>query len=108
MNEKNKFKEKTLDGIIWKFAEKIGSQMILFVIQIVLARLLLPEDYGRIGLVTIFISILDIFVQQGLTTALIQKKDADIKDYSTVFYMNIIGALILYIICYLLAPICPL
>lgn len=105
MNEKNKFKEKTLDGIIWKFAEKIGSQMILFVIQIVLARLLLPEDYGRIGLVTIFISILDIFVQQGLTTALIQKKDADIKDYSTVFYMNIIGALILYIICYLLAPV---
>lgn len=104
MNEKSELKERTLNGALWKFAEKVGMQIMQFVIQIVLARLLLPEDYGTVGLVTIFISILDIFALQGLTTALIQKREADEKDYSTVFYMNIIGALVLYAVCYLIAP----
>ena len=71
-NEQN-LKERAIEGTVWKFAEKIGMQLISIVIQIVLARLLLPEDYGVVGLLSIFISISDVFIMQGFTTALIQK-----------------------------------
>ena len=95
---------KTVNGFVWKFMEKIGSQAMQLIIQIILARILLPEEYGLVGLLTIFITISDVFILQGLTTALIQKKEADEMDFSSVFFSNIVISLILYLGLYFLSP----
>lgn len=79
-------KLKALSSLFWKLMERGGTQGIQFIVQIVLARLLLPEEYGLIALVTIFITLANVFVQSGFNTALIQKKDADEVDFSSVFY----------------------
>lgn len=98
-------KSKVLTGLIWKFSERIGAQIVSFIVSIVLARLLMPEDYGTIALVTVFISLSDVFVQSGFGQALIQKIDADELDFSSVFYFNIAISCIIYLILFLLAPI---
>ena len=100
----NSLKSRAINGIKWKFAEKVGMQLMQFVIQIVLARLLMPEDYGLIGLLTIFINISDVFILQGFTTALIQKQNADEVDFSSVFFANMIMSFIIYIVLFALAP----
>ena len=92
-------------NFIWKFMERTGSQLISFIVSIILARLLMPADYGIIALCMVFIFILQVFADSGLGTALIQKKDPDDLDFSTVFYTNIFLAVGLYIIMYLLAPL---
>lgn len=73
MKNNDVLKNKVINGVVWKLLEKIGMQLIQFIIQIVLARLLLPSDYGIVGILTIFITISDVIIQQGFTTALIQK-----------------------------------
>lgn len=78
--------------------------MVTFIVSIVLARLLTPEDYGTIALVTVFTTILQVFVDSGLGTALIQKKDADDLDFSSVFYFNFAVCLILYAVMFAAAP----
>ncbi len=78
--------------------------MIQFVVQIMLARLLLPQDYGLITLVTVFTAVASIFVESGFNTALIQKKDADELDFSSVFYFSLLFAAILYIVLFFSAP----
>lgn len=105
MRTEDAFKQKALNSALWKFLDKIGTQVAQFIIQIVLARLLLPSDYGLIGLLTIFIAISDVFIQQGFATALIQKKDVDDLDYSSVFFANIFLSFILYGILFLIAPL---
>ena len=75
-----------LSNLLWRFAERCGAQGVAFVVQIVLARLLAPDVYGTIALVTVFTTILQVFVDSGLGNALIQKKDADDLDFSSVFY----------------------
>ena len=77
-------------NFIWRFAERSGAQLVTFVVSVVLARLLMPEDYGTIALVTVFTTIMQVFVDSGLSTALIQKKDADDLDFSSVFYFNFV------------------
>ena len=104
MKSEDTLKQKALNSALWKFLDKIGTQVAQFIIQIVLARLLLPSDYGLIGLLTIFIAISDVFIQQGFATALIQKKDVDDLDYSSVFFANIFLSFILYGILFLIAP----
>jgi teichuronic acid exporter len=84
--------------------ERGGTQGIQFVIQIVLARLLIPEDYGIIALVIIFINISNVFVQSGFNTALIQKKNVDEIDFSSVFYLSLFVAVLLYIGLFFSAP----
>lgn len=84
--------------------ERGGTQGIQFIVQIVLARLLSPEDYGIIALVVIFTQIATVFVQSGLSTALIQKKDVNETDFSSVFYLSLFIACLLYIIIYFIAP----
>ena len=98
-------KSKVMNGMVWKLFEKIGMQAMQMIIQIVLARLLLPEDYGIIGLLTIFVNISDVFLLQGFSTALIQKKNADELDYSSVFYANIIVSFLIYAVLFLLSPL---
>lgn len=93
-----------ISSLLWKFTERIGAQIVQFIVQIILARLLLPEDFGVIVIAVIFINIASIFVQQGFSTALIQKTDPDDIDYSTVFYINLIVASIMYTTLYIVAP----
>ena len=80
-------KSKVLSSLLWKLMERGGTQGIQFIVMVVLARLLLPEEFGLIVLVTIFISIAGVFVQSGFNIALIQKKDTDEVDFSSVFYL---------------------
>ena len=75
-------------NFFWRFAERCGAQGIAFVVSIVLARLLAPEAYGVIALVTVFTNILNVFVDSGMGNALIQRKNADDTDFSTVFFFN--------------------
>ena len=96
--------ESVVKGFMWRFAERCGAQLVSFVVSIVLARILSPEDYGTIALVTVFTAILKVFVDIGLGTALIQKKDADDLDFSSVFYFNFIVCLVLYAVMFLAAP----
>lgn len=96
--------ENILSNFIWRFAERCGAQLVSFIVSIVLARILAPEDYGTIALVTVFTAILQVFVDSGLGTALIQKKDTDNLDFSSVFYFNFAVCLILYAGMFIAAP----
>ena len=97
-------KAKVIYSLMWKFFERGGTQGIQLVVQILLARLLLPEDYGVIAVVTTFIVIANVFVQSGLNTALVQKKDADEVDFSSIFYLSLFIAGVLYIILFFSSP----
>lgn len=97
--------QSVLKNFFWRFAERSGAQLVTFVVSIVLARILIPEDYGQIALITVFTSIMQVFVDSGLGTALIQKKDATDLDFSSVFFFNLIVCLILYVLMYLCAPL---
>ena len=98
-------KTKVFSSLVWKLLERGGTQGIQFLIQIVLARLLAAEQFGTIAIVMVFINIAQVFVQSGFNTALIQKKDADDVDFSSVFYLSLALAGILYLIIFLSAPI---
>lgn len=104
MTDSNNLKKKTIFGFFWRFAERCGAQGVSFVVSIVLARILEPDVYGTIALVTVFTSILSVFVDSGMGVALVQKKDADDLDFSTVFYFNIVMCIVIYIILFLFAP----
>ena len=93
-----------MKNFIWRLAERCGAQLVTFIVSIVLARILAPEDYGTIALVTVFTTILQVFVDSGLGTALIQKKDADDLDFSSVFFFNFVVCLILYLGMFIAAP----
>lgn len=93
-----------ISNFLWRFAERCGAQLVTFIVSIVLARILSPNDYGTIALVTVFITILQVFIDSGLSTALIQKKDADDLDFSSVFYFNLIVCIILYLLMFYNAP----
>ena len=97
-------KQNIFSNLIWRFLERTGAQVVQFVVAIVLARLLTPEDYGTIALITVFITIMNVFVDSGLGSALVQKKDADNIDFSTVFYTNIVFCLVLYALMFVASP----
>ena len=97
-------RESVLSSLFWKLLERGGTQGIQFIVQIVLARLLAPEQFGIIAIVMVFINIAQVFVQSGFNTALIQKKDADEEDFSSIFYLSLGIAGIIYIIIFMAAP----
>lgn len=103
--ENNIMKDNVVTGFLWRFLERCGAQGVALIVSIVLARLLEPEAYGIIAIVTIFTSIMNVFIDSGLGNALIQKKDADDLDFSTVFFFNIILCFVLYIVMYYCAPV---
>lgn len=92
-------------NLFWRFAERSGAQGVSFIVQLILARLLAPEDYGTVAIIAVVINILGVFVDSGLGNALIQKKDADDIDFSTVFYTNIAFCVLLYALLFLGAPL---
>ena len=96
---------KVFSNLTWRFAERCGAQLVTFIVSIFLARILMPEDYGTVALVTVFTAILQVFVDSGLSTALIQKKDADDLDFSSVFYFNFAVCITLYLVMFLAAPL---
>lgn len=100
----NQIKSKVIISLFWKLMERVGTQGIQFIVQIVLARLLLPEEYGTIAIIAIFISFANVFVQYGFNTALIQKKNADDVDFSSVFYMSLFVAGVFYFVLFFTAP----
>lgn len=97
-------KDKIVSGLFWKLVENGGAQGIQALISILLARLLSPEEYGVISIITIFITVINVIVQNGFSTALIQKKDTDSIDFSSVFYFDLLVALIMYGGLFLAAP----
>lgn len=97
-------KTSIIGNLFWKFAERILAQVVSLVVSVVLARLLLPEDYGAISMVTVFITIANVFVTAGIPSALVQKKDATKEDFSTVFYFNFILSIIIYLVLFVAAP----
>jgi len=98
-------KKHVLTNILWRLAERVGAQMVSFVVSVVLARLLLPEDYGVVAIILVFTGIMDIFIDSGFRNALIQKKDADEIDFSTVFFFSIAMGVGLYLLLFLAAPL---
>ena len=102
---KKTFKARIFSSFIWKFLERTGTQGIQFIIQMFLARMLLPKDYGAVALIMIFVSLANVFVRAGFSSALIQKKNADEIDFSSVFYLSFFIALILYGVLFISSPI---
>ena len=91
-------KKQTISGAIWKCCERTSGQLISFIVSIILARILLPNDYGLIALVFVFTTLCDKLVVCGFATSLIQKKNADEKDFSSVFYLSFGIAIVLYVL----------
>lgn len=97
-------KNKVVKGLFWKLLENGGAQAVQFIVAIILARLLTPAEYGVVGIITIFITIANVFVQSGFSTALVQKKDADASDFSSVCYFELVLSVVLYGVLYVAAP----
>lgn len=91
-------------GLFWQYFQRIGNQLVQFVVSIILARLLVPEDFGTIALIGVFITVSNILIDSGFGNALIQKKSLDEEDISSVFYLNLLISIILYISIYIAAP----
>lgn len=90
---------------IWKFGERIIAQGVSLLVSIVLARILSPEDFGVVGIVTVFFNLANVIISGGLNTALIQKKDADKDDYSSVLIVCVIVSVALFVILWFAAPV---
>ena len=96
--------QNTIINFLWRFAERCAAQFVTLIVSIVLARILTPSDFGMVSLVMVFTTIMQVFVDSGLGTALIQKKNADDLDFSSVFYFNFAVCLILYVGMFIVAP----
>jgi len=97
-------RNKAIHGIAWSTIERFSVQGIQFVIQIIMARILGPEDYGIIAILVVFLAIFQVFVDSGFSSALVQKHDRSEVDYSTVFYFNIGISIIFFLILFFMAP----
>lgn len=97
-------KDKTVKGVIWSAVDRFSAQGVQFVFSILIARLLMPEDYGVIAMLGIFLGVSQSFIDSGFGTALIRKIDRTETDFSTVFYFNIVVATLFYLILFVSAP----
>lgn len=102
--ENDSLKNASILGFVWRFLQNFSTQFIGLVIQIILARILMPSDYGLVSLTSTTITILNVIVSTGFTSAIVQKKEVDELDRSSMFYFSIIIGVILYIIVFLCAP----
>ena len=102
--KKDDLMKHALGGIIWKFSERVLAQLVSLVVSVVLARILMPEDYSLVSIVAIFFAFCNVLVAGGFNAALIHKKDADSQDYSSVLYLTLAVAAVLYGLMFFLAP----
>jgi len=96
-------KQKTLHGLFWSFVDSFGIYFITFGFSVAIARALMPKDYGLVGMIAIFIAISQMLIDSGFLSALVQKKDTDNTDYSTIFWFNVGLAVVLYILLFAFA-----
>ena len=97
-------RDKTIKGSFWAFLERVGYLALQFVSNIVLARLLLPEDFGTIGILLVFVTISEVLVDGGFSTSLIQRPSISNVDISTVFYTNLGISIVIYLLLFISAP----
>lgn len=97
-------KKQAISGVVWTFAQQFSVQLINFGVQIVLARLLMPQDFGLIAMIMVFISIGQVLMDSGMTSSIIRMKNPDQIDYSTVFVTNFLISIVIYIFIFLGAP----
>lgn len=98
-------RKKTLHGAGWSFIDNIANYGVSFIVGLILARMLTPQEYGLIGIILIFIALFNTIVDSGFSNALIRNKDAKEIDYNTVFFVNLAVSLLLFVICYFSAPV---
>ncbi|MDA7929267.1 oligosaccharide flippase family protein, partial [Akkermansiaceae bacterium] len=101
----NSLRQKATSGVFWSAFERFGQQGCAFIVQLVLARLLVPEIFGLIAIVSVFVSILNVVADCGFSRALIQRKEIDTRDLDTVFFFNVGISLALYLLLYVVAPL---
>jgi len=100
----SELKDKILSGLIWQYSQRLSAQAIQLIVSIILARLLLPKDFGIVALIGVFITLSAVLVDSGFSNALIQKKEVDQKDYASVFILNLILSFLLYLLLFFTAP----
>lgn len=105
MSEEQTLKSKTVKGVGWSAIDTLAGQGIAFFVGLILARLLSPDEYGLIGIITIFISLFNVFINSGFNTALVRKVDADHKDYNTMFLFNMAVSAILFVVLWFCSPL---
>jgi O-antigen/teichoic acid export membrane protein len=97
-------KKQAISGMIWTYSQQFGGQLVTFAVSIVLSRILMPEEFGLIGMLTIFIGIGTALFDGGMTSSIIRSKNLRQSDYSTVFFFNLLCSTLLYIILFISAP----
>ncbi|MBD1364351.1 lipopolysaccharide biosynthesis protein [Mucilaginibacter sp. ZT4R22] len=97
--------KRAVSGLLWTFAQQFGAQAITFITSVILARILLPSDFGLIGMLALFMGVGNVLIDGGLTNSLIRSQDVDQSDYSSVFFINIIGSVVIYLIVFFCAPL---
>ena len=105
MEAKGLLKKQAISGVIWTFTQQFSVQIINFIVQVILARLLLPEMFGLIAMINIFISIGQMLMDGGMTTSLIRTKNPDNSDYSTVFTTNLLVSIVIYLLIFVGSPL---
>ena len=100
----SELKDKTVKGVIWSSIDRFSTKGISFVFSMLIARMLLPSDYGVIAMLGIFMAISSCFIDSGFGTALIRKKDRTETDFCTVFYFNIVVSCFFYVLLWLASP----
>lgn len=98
-------KKQAISGIFWTFLQQFSNRIITFLVSIILARLLLPEEFGLIAMISVFYSIARILIESGLTQSIIRSEDVDEEEYSTVFYFNFFVSIIVYFLLFQSAPL---
>ncbi|MBQ6781535.1 MAG: lipopolysaccharide biosynthesis protein [Treponema sp.] len=98
-------KQKTVSGFFWRLSERLCAQVVTFAVTVVLARILMPEDYGVVAIVNVFVAVADGFVTGGIATSLIQKNNADETDYSSMFYISFLFSFFLYVVLFFCCPL---
>lgn len=104
MEKPSSLKKKTIGGMLWSLGDLIGNQGIQFIIQIILARMLLPEHFGLIGMILVFVAISHTLIDSGFSQALIREQNVTQVDYSTVFYFNLAASIFIYLSLFAIAP----
>jgi O-antigen/teichoic acid export membrane protein len=97
-------KQKTIGGLVWTLAQQFSVQLITFGVSVILARMLSPAEFGLFGMISILIALGSNLMDSGLTSSIIRTPDASQKDYSTVFVLNLVGSVVIYLIVYATAP----
>lgn len=105
MPDTTKLKRKTISGIFWQLLQKGFSQAVTFIVSVILARLILPEEFGIVAMTSIFLTIAGVLAESGLGSSLVQKKNIDELDKNTVFFFGLLLSILLYCLLFFLAPL---